>query len=741
MSKNIFTLEALKKDIPAGLVVFLVALPLCLGVALASGAPILSGVISGVIGGVIVGMLSNSHISVSGPAAGLTAVVATAISSLGSFEIFLLAVMIAGALQIIIGIARAGLIADYMPSNVIKGLLAAIGIILILKQIPHAVGYDKDYEGDFSFFQPDNQNTFSELVNMMNYFSVGAAFITLVSIFILIFWDKSRFKNLLPAPLLVVFFGIFANLLYKTLAPNLYLSASHLVNIPEINGINDFITLPDFSAIGNSAVWVTGFTIAIVASLETLLNLEAVERIDPEKRQSSPNRELMAQGIGNSLSGLIGGIPLTSVIVRSSVNINVGNKTKISTIAHGIFLLVFVLFAGSILNLIPLSSLAAILLVTGYKLAKISLFKDMYKKGWGQFTPFLVTIIAIVFTDLLIGIIIGMAVSVFFLFRSNLKNPFVMKKEKGYRDDSFHFQLSTQVTFMNKAAIKNALWTLPQGAKVTIDASNTEYIDDDVLEILEEFKTIVSKENNIQLNIFGLKERYHFGEQTDFVEFLNKETVDNLTPDDILNLLKEGNNRFSTGNAHFKNYIKQVGAGSTGQNPMAVFVSCIDSRTSPEIIFDTGLGVLLVIRIAGNVINDDILGSIELACKKLGAKLVVILGHSECGAIASAINNTNDGHIGSITKKIERAVQQCGCDRKTLLDDNVAFNNIVKVNVKNSYLDVINQSEYLKKSQEKGEILITSAYYNLKTGKVSFGDCIKTELSDELNEKESLEKS
>lgn len=325
MSKNIFTLEALKKDIPAGLVVFLVALPLCLGVALASGAPILSGVISGVIGGVIVGMLSNSHISVSGPAAGLTAVVATAISSLGSFQIFLLAVMIAGALQIIIGIARAGLIADYMPSNVIKGLLAAIGIIHILKQIPHAVGYDKDYEGDFSFFQPENQNTFSELVNMINYFSVGAAFITIVSIFILIFWDKSRFKNLLPAPLLVVFFGIFANLLYKTLAPNLYLSASHLVNIPEINGINDFITLPDFSAIENSAVWVTGFTIAIVASLETLLNLEAVERIDPEKRQSSPNRELMAKGIGNSLSGLIGGIPLTSVIVRSSVNINVGN--------------------------------------------------------------------------------------------------------------------------------------------------------------------------------------------------------------------------------------------------------------------------------------------------------------------------------------------------------------------------------------------------------------------------------
>lgn len=294
---------------------------------------------------------------------------------------------------------------------------------------------------------------------------------------------------------------------------------------------------------------------------------------------------------------------------------------------------------------------------------------------------------------------------------------------------------------MNKAAIKNALWTLPQGAKVTIDASNTEYIDDDVLEILEEFKTIVSKENNIQLNIFGLKERYHFGEQTGFVEFLNKETVDNLTPDDILELLKEGNIRFSTGQAHSRNYLKKFGAGSTNQNPMAVFVSCIDSRTSPEIIFDTGLGVLLVIRIAGNVINDDILGSIELACKKLGAKLVVILGHSECGAIASAINNTNDGHIGSITQKIERAVQQCGCDRKTLLDDNVAFNNIVKVNVKNSYLDVINQSEYLKKSQEKGEILITSAYYNLKTGEVSFGDCIKIAQSNELNEKESLEKS
>ena len=720
MNAKLFSLENLKKDIPAGLVVFLVALPLCLGIALASGAPILSGVISGIVGGIIVGIISNSQISVSGPAAGLTAVVAASIMSLGNFQVFLMAVVIAGLFQTISGIAKTGFIADYVPSNVIKGLLASIGIILILKQIPHAVGYDKDFEGDFAFFQQDNQNTFSELLNMLNYFSAGAAIISVISILILIFWEKSPLKNILPAPLLVVVFGILANFVYQNFIPDFYISSSHLVNIPAIENISSIVTLPDFNAVTNPKVWLTAATIAIVASLETLLNLEAVERLDAEKRHSSPNRELVAQGIGNSISGLLGGIPLTSVIVRSSVNINVGAKTKISTISHGIFLLVFVLFAGPLLNLIPLSSLAAILLFTGYKLAKISLFKDMYKKGWDQFIPFLVTIFAIVFTDLLVGILIGLAVSTFFLLKSNLNYPFIMNKDTNYKVESYNLTLANQVSFLNKAGIKQALWGMPKGSKITIDAVNCDFIDNDVLEIIDEFKTTISKEKNIQLNVVGLKDKYNLDDQADFIDYLDKETLDSLSPADILLLLNEGNKRFALGKARHKDYTKQVVAGSSGQYPMAVVVSCIDSRTSPEIIFDLGLGDILAIRIAGNIVNEDILGSIELACQKLGAKLVLVLGHSECGAIATAINKIDEGFIGSITQKIEKAVNQCGCDRSILLEDNVAFNNVVKQNTLNSFNDIISQSEYLKDAKASGEIDIVSAYYDLKTGLVSF---------------------
>jgi carbonic anhydrase len=720
MINELFSSNNLKKDLSAGLVVFLVALPLCLGIALASGAPILSGVISGIIGGIIVGIISKSKISVSGPAAGLTAIVASSIISLGKFEVFLMAVVIAGVFQIISGIAKTGFIADYVPSNVIKGLLAAIGIILILKQIPHAVGYDKDYEGDFSFFQPDQQNTFSELINMLNYFSAGAAIITILSILILVYWEKGPLKNILPAPLLVVVLGILLNLFYYNFIPVFYISDSHLVNIPAIKNLASIITLPDFTAISNPNVWLTAATIAIVASLETLLNLEAVERLDTEKRQSSPNRELVAQGIGNSISGLLGGIPLTSVIVRSSVNINVGAKTKMSAIFHGIFLLIFVLFAGPILNLIPLSSLAAILLFTGYKLAKISLFKDMYKKGLNQFIPFVVTIIAIVMTDLLVGILIGLAVSTFFLLKSNLKYPFIMKKDSSYKIEHFNITLSNQVSFLNKAGIKHALWSIPISSKLTINAVNCDFIDNDVLEIIDEFKTTVSKERNIQFNLVGLKEKYNMDDSVDFIDYLDKETLNMLNPSDILQLLKDGNNRFANGLPRRKDYSKQIEAGTNGQNPMAVIISCIDSRTSPEIIFDLGLGDILAIRIAGNVVNDDILGSIELACQKLGAKLVVVLGHSECGAVATAIDKVDEGFIGSITQKIERAVTQCGCERSILLTDNEAFNNVVKQNTLNSYNDIISQSQYLRETKNSGEINIVSAYYDLKNGLVSF---------------------
>jgi carbonic anhydrase len=417
---------------------------------------------------------------------------------------------------------------------------------------------------------------------------------------------------------------------------------------------------------------------------------------------------------------LLGGIPLTSVIVRSSVNIDVGAKTKISTILHGFFLLVLVLFAVPLLNLIPLSSLAAILIFTGYKLAKLSIFKEMLKKGWNQFIPFVATIFSIVFTDLLIGIIIGLVVSIFFLLKSNLNYPSIMKKDVKYKEEIYNLTLSNQVSFLNKSGIKKALWNIPKGSMITIDAVNCDFIDNDVLEIIDEFKTTVSKEKKIQLNILGLKEKYQLDDQIDFIDYLDKDTLNTLSPEDILQILQDGNDRFVSGKGRRKDYTKQVEAGSTGQNPMAVFVSCIDSRTSPEIIFDLGLGDILSIRIAGNIINEDILGNIELACQKLGAKLVVVLGHSECGAIATAINKFDEGFIGSVMQKIEKAVDQCGCDRLLLLENNEAFNNVVKQNTLNSYHDIVSQSEYLKNAKENGKIDIVSGYYDLKTGIVSF---------------------
>ena len=499
-----------KSDFPASIVVFLVALPLCLGVALASGAPLLSGVIAGIIGGLVVGFISQSHTSVSGPAAGLAAVVLASITQLGSFEVFLLAVVIAGAIQLTAGIAKGGFIANYIPSNVIKGLLAAIGIILILKQIPHAVGFDRDVEDDFTFFQKDGENTFSELLSIYKYFTWGAVIISMLSIIVMIFWDKTPMKKIkfFPASLFVVVLGVGLNFLFQLVFPSLAITNEHLVNIPSFNGIASLVTLPDFSKIGNYQVWVVAFTIAIVASIETLLNLEAVENIDPHKRQASPNRELVAQGIGNIFSGLVGGIPITSVIVRSSVNINAGAATKLSAILHGVFLLMSVLLLGPLLNRIPLASLASILLLTGYKLAKISLFKDMYRNGLNQFIPFAATILAIVFTDLLIGVLIGLAISIFYILKSNFKNAYYFHKEDHHTGDRIRIQLAEEVSFLNKASIKQTLSDLPAGASVTIDASNSTYIDFDVVEIIKDFISIQAVEKNMAVAAIGFRDEY-----------------------------------------------------------------------------------------------------------------------------------------------------------------------------------------------------------------------------------------
>ena len=501
----------LKYDLPASIVVFLVAVPLCLGIALASGAPLFSGIIAGIVGGIVVGALSGSQLGVSGPAAGLAVIVLTAIQELGAFEVFLMAVVIGGIFQLLLGFAKAGIIGYYFPSSVIKGMLSGIGVIIFLKQIPHAVGYDKDFEGSLSFQQPDGHNTFSELYYMFEAISPGAVIITSLSLLILILWEQKFMKKIkvfqiIQGPLVVVALGIFLNLLFQNM-PSLSLSGEQIVAIPVAESISGFLsqfTFPDFSSITNPAVWITGATIAVVASLETLLCLEATDKLDPFKRVAPANRELTAQGIGNILSGLIGGLPITQVIVRSSTNIQSGGRTKMSAIMHGFILLGCAALIPAVLNLIPLSSLAAILFLVGYKLAKPALFKQMYKLGQAHFVPFMVTILGIVFTDLLMGIGMGLAVAIFYVLWNNYKKPFLFRSEDHVDKDTIRLELAEDVTFLNKASIQRTLNALPEGSRVIIDASNTINIDQDVIEIIEDFK-INAKFKNIALDIIELE--------------------------------------------------------------------------------------------------------------------------------------------------------------------------------------------------------------------------------------------
>jgi carbonic anhydrase len=718
-------LQTLKVDIPAGLVVFLVALPLCLGIALASGAPLMSGIISGIIGGIVVGFISGSQTSVSGPAAGLAAIVLASIQQLGSFEIFLLAVILAGLMQLTLGIAKMGYIADFFPSNVIKGLLAAIGIVLILKQIPHAIGYDADPEGDFSFINPMGENTFSGLFHALQFITPGAVIISLVSLIILLYWHKTPLKKLsfFPASLVVVIIGIGMSVFFQALVPSLIVGQEHMVSIPaiDISSMGSFIHIPELSLLARSDIWTVAVTLAIVASLETLLNLEAVDKLDPHKRHSPPNKELIAQGFGNILAGFIGGIPLTSVIVRSSVNIQTGNKTKLSAIFHGILLLLSVLLLAPVMNMIPLASLAAILLVTGYKLANIDLFRSMFKKGIEQFIPFLGTVLAIVFTDLLIGVLVGLAISIAFLMISNFRNPYIKQNYTLHVGEVMRLELPNQVTFLNKASIKETLYEIPENMYVVIDATSSDYIDHDIIEIIEDFKITIAPERNILINVLGQKSKYQLKDHVQFVNVLGKDKRDGLSPKAILHLLIKGNERFVAGEMSKKDFSKQVEITSKQQNPMCVIIGCIDSRTTPEILFDTGLGDILTIRIAGNIITKEIIGSIEIACSKLGAKLIVVKAHSHCGAVTLAMNDINEFSMGSITSKIKLVAQKIDSYPLKHDDSDVkAIERVARQNAIEGVQEIISLSPYLSEKISRGELGIVSAYHDISTGEVQF---------------------
>lgn len=524
--------NTLKFDLPSGLVVFLVALPLCLGISQASGAPFFSGLISGIIGGLVIGFLSSSKVSVAGPAAGLASLVFGAIVSIGSFDLFLCAVFIAGMIQILLGLAKLGGIANYFPSSVIKGMLTSIGILIVAKQLAPAVGYDRDEQGTLHEIFPFGNENLHELLQPLKHVNTGALVLCILSIVIMVVWERPFFKKrfrFIPGALVAVLVSILINELLLSTHSAFALTKDHLVNIQVAKSPSEFFsffTLPDFNGFLNGTVVFYGVVIAIIASLETLLSIEAVDNLDPNRNVTNTNRELLAQGVGNSISGLIGGLPITSVIVRSSANINAGAKSKASTIFHGFLLLSTLIAIPTLLNMIPKAALAAILIITGYKLCKISVFKQMFKNGKYQFIPFVVTIVFIIMIDLfgfpeilkgkglLIGVVLGIISAFGAILHGNLKNSYFFHKDKHKEGDTIYIRLSEEVSFLNKASIRQTLDHLPEGSDVVLDASNTDYIDFDVLELIKEFRDIKAPLKKITVQLRGFKEVYQIENQT-----------------------------------------------------------------------------------------------------------------------------------------------------------------------------------------------------------------------------------
>jgi carbonic anhydrase len=728
----------LPRDLTSGLVVFLVALPLCLGVALASGAPLLSGVLAGIVGGILVGMLSGSHTSVSGPAAGLTAVVAAQIVALGSFPAFLLAVVLAGLIQIGLGLARAGFLAAFFPSSVIKGLLAAIGVILILKQIPHLFGHDPDPEGDLAFQQPDHENTFSELARTIGDIHPGAAAIGLLSIVVLFVWGKWKpLKHFpVPAPLIVVLLGVGVSLWFRQLGGAWVIEPSHLVQVPvadSLAGFFGFLQLPDFSQWANPAVYTAAITLAAVASLETLLNLEAVDKLDPQQRTSPASRELLAQGIGNVTAGLIGGLPITSVIVRSSVNINAGGKTKLAAVIHGGFLLVSVALLPVWLNLIPLSCLAAILVVTGVKLASPSLVRQMWSEGRYQFAPFALTVVAIVLTDLLIGVLIGLTVSAGFILYSNMRQPIRRFVEQHLGGDVVHIELANQVSFLNRAALSKVLDEVPRGGDVLLDAQSTDYIDPDVLDLIRDFKEQTGPARGVEVSLVGFRSEYQFDDQIQYVDYSTRDLQDALTPQQVLHILKGGHERFRSGRRLTRDLVRQARATAEGQHPLAVVLSCIDSRTPAELVFDLGLGDIFSVRIAGNVTSRKVLASAEYGCAVAGAKLILVMGHTRCGAVTAAVNligevrtaaeATGCQHLDHIVRDIQQSVDPVTCrgvEQQPAAEKQSFVDAVARRNVSRVVERMRQESQTLDGLVREGRIVIVGAMYDVVTGDIEF---------------------
>jgi carbonic anhydrase/SulP family sulfate permease len=732
-TRSPFTSDHAAADLLSGLVVFLVALPLCLGIALASNAPLISGVIAGIVAGVVVGWLSGSHVTVSGPAAGLTAVVAAEIAALGSFEAFLVAVIFAGVIQVGLGLAQVGFIKSFVPTSVVRGLLSAIGIILILKQIPHLVGRDTDPEGEMSFLQPDRLNTFSELWESLLRMHPGAAAIGIASLALLLAWNRSVVLrgSGVPAPLAVVLLGVAAAFGLDRVGGDWMIEASHRVQVPvadSVEGFLGFLHTPDFSQVGNPAVYTAALAIAVVASLQALLTSEAVDRLDRDRRTTPANRELLAQGIGNCVSGLLGGLPLTCEIVRSTVNVDAGARTRLATIMHGVLLAAALVIFPRLINLLPLSCLAAILIATGLRLASPRGIGELWRAGIYQFVPYAVTVVGIVLTDPLQGIIIGLLTSVAFILWSNLRRPMRLVVEHHLAGDVTRVELANQVSFLNRAALRRTLDGIPRGRHVLIDAHASVFIDPDILEMVREFRDSVGPARGVHVSTRGFRKKYGIGDQIQFVDFSTRELQQELTPMRALEYLRAGNERFRTGRQLKRDLGRQMVATAVGQHPVAVVLSCIDSRSPAELLFDLGLGDVFSVRVAGNICTPEVLGSMEFACAVAGAKLVVVLGHTRCGAVNAAVKATCNpgldvapgcGHLAPIVEAIGRAVDDDACrpyadgtpDRQQEVADEVARRNVALTVGR-----VLDSSRVIRELVSAGRVGIVGMLYDVASG-------------------------
>ena len=769
-SVNLFSPKTLHKDLLSSVVVFLVALPLCLGVAVASGVDPIAGILSGIIGGILVGCLSGSHVSVSGPAAGLIAIVIAQIDKVG-IRGFALAVIIAGVIQIAMGIFKAGNLAKFFPTSVIKGLLAAIGITLILKQIPHLFGHDTDPEGQMAFQQPDGENTFTELWATINDLHWGAMAIGLASLAFLIAWGRIKFlKNSgVPAPLVAVILGVLLNMGISQWGESWAVEDDHLVNVPVIEQFSDFIKTdmkpgggasgdtrqtsetqvndaqvsdepapeqkissvrtPRWADWSNPAIYLAALTIALVASLETLLNLEAVDNIDPKQRNSPPNRELIAQGVGNLAAGAVGALPVTSVIIRSSVNIHSGGQTKLSAIFHGCLLLLCVIFLPWLLNMIPLSCLAAILVLTGFKLASPQVVKEMWQGGRYQFIPFFVTVVAIMGIDLLYGVLIGLVVAMSFILNSNLRRPIRQFVEKHVGGDITRIELAEQVSFLKRAALQEVFDRTERGGHLLIDASKTDYIDPDVLILIRDFKNKGAPARGVQVSLQGFRTKYELADHIQFVDYATRELQEAITPAQVLEILTEGHRRFLGGEQINRNLSRQVDGTAEAQHPLAVVLSCIDSRAPVDLIFDAGVGDLFTVRVAGNVTSRKVIGSIEYGCAIAGAKLILVMGHTRCGAVTASIDAVAAGkkhstpagceHIDPILQEISASVDQDVCRRLKELppeerDDFI--DEVARENVQRAVEQIVERSPAIARMVKAGEVAVMGAMYDVTTG-------------------------